>query len=148
MKNDIKEKALESFRAGMNCAQAVFTSYSSEIGYDRDVAAAVATGFGGGIGRLQGTCGAMTGSVMVISMDTARKHEANMQRKEVSYSKIQKFEEEFRKIHGSTDCRTLLNCEIRTEEGHRIAKEQNLFGTICEKCIANSIEIVDKLINE
>ena len=58
---------------------------------------------------------------------------------------VQKFSEKFKTIHGSTDCKSLLNCNLRTEEGHRYAKENNLFGTICEKCISDSIRIIEEL---
>ena len=59
---------------------------------------------------------------------------------------IQKFDDKFKTIHGATDCRTLLNCDIKSEEGHHYAKENNLFEKICEKCLADSVRLVNELI--
>jgi hypothetical protein len=59
---------------------------------------------------------------------------------------VQKFSEKFKQINGTTDCISLLKHEIKTEDGHRFAKENNLFGTVCEKCISDSIRIIEELI--
>jgi C_GCAxxG_C_C family probable redox protein len=140
-----EDKAICSFRSGLNCAQSVLTAYSDDLSFDNNLALGIACGFGGGMGRLQETCGAVTGSFMVLGIINSKKYTNNNERKEGTYFMVQKFSEEFKAIHGSTDCKSLLNCNLRTEEGHRYAKENNLFGTICEKCISDSIRIVEEL---
>jgi C_GCAxxG_C_C family probable redox protein len=144
----VEEKAIDSFRSGLNCAQAVVTAYSENLKYDNNLALTISCGFGAGMGRLQETCGAVTGSFMVLGIHNCRNVEDNAKRKEATYPMVQKFSEKFKQIHGSTDCRSLLNCEIKSEEGHRYAKEKNLFETVCEKCIKDSIKIVNQLIEE
>jgi C_GCAxxG_C_C family probable redox protein len=144
----IKERAIESFRSGLNCAQAVVTAYSDELHLDNNLAQSVSCAFGGGMGRLQETCGAVTGSFMVLGIHTCNKITENKVRKEVSYAMVQKFAEKFRELNGSTDCIDLLKCDLKTEEGNRYAKENNLFETVCEKCIADSINIVNELLEE
>jgi C_GCAxxG_C_C family probable redox protein len=140
-----EEKAIRSFRSGLNCAQSVLTAYSDDLSFDNNLALGISCGFGGGMGRLQETCGAVTGSFMVLGIINSKKYTNNNERKEGTYSMVQKFSEKFKTIHGSTDCKSLLNCNLRTEEGHRYAKENNLFGTICEKCISDSIRIIEEL---
>jgi C_GCAxxG_C_C family probable redox protein len=140
-----EEKAITTFRAGLNCAQAVLTAYSDELGIDKNLALTISCGFGAGMGRLQETCGAVTGSYMVMGIHTCRKYSDNKDRKEVTYAMIQKFSEKFKSINGTTDCRELLKCDLKTEEGMQYAKENNLFGTTCEKCITDSIRIVNEL---
>jgi C_GCAxxG_C_C family probable redox protein len=139
------EKALEQFRSGLNCSQAALTAYSDELKIDKEQALNLSLGFGGGMGRLQETCGAVTGSYMVIGLYNGTKFTENADKKEAAYTMIQKFSEKFKAIHGSTDCKSLLKCDLRTEAGHRYAKENNLFGTICEDCISDSIRIVGEL---
>jgi len=148
MINHIEEKAIAGFRAGLNCSQAVLTAYSDELGFDNNLALAVSCGFGGGMGRLQETCGAVTGSYMVLGVKTCKKLSDNKERKELTYSVIQEFSRKFKKLNGSTNCMDLLKCDLKTEEGNRFAKEHNLFGTVCEKCISDSIEIIEQLIKE
>jgi len=142
----LEEKAIEVFRSGLNCAQAVVTSYSDKLQFDNSIALSVACGFGGGMGRLQETCGAVTGSFMVLGVYNCKKISDNKDRKEKTYAMVQKFSEKFKNINGSTDCRSLLKCDLKTEEGHRYAIEHNLFGTVCEKCISDSIGIIEELI--
>lgn len=141
----IEEKAIGSFRSGLNCAQAVLTAYSEELDFDNNMATGVSCGFGGGMGRLQQTCGAVTGSFMVLGIFNSAKISDNNTRKEVTYSMVQKFSEKFKQIYGTTDCIALLKCDLKTEEGNRYAKENNLFGTVCEKCISDSLAILNQI---
>jgi C_GCAxxG_C_C family probable redox protein len=144
----IEEKAIRTFRSGLNCAQAVITAYSEEMKFDNNLALSVSCGFGGGMGRLQETCGAVTGSFMVLGIFNCNKLTDNKDRKEATYSMIQKFSQEFKLINGTTDCFELLKCDLKTEEGNRFAKENNLFGTVCEKCISDSVRTINKLIRQ
>ena len=144
----IEEKAIRTFRSGLNCAQAVLTAYSEEMKFDNNLALSLSCGFGGGMGRLQETCGAVTGSFMVLGIFNCKKLTDNKDRKEATYSMIQKFSQEFKQINGTTDCLELHKCDLKTEEGNRYAKENNLFGTVCEKCISDSVKTVNKLIRQ
>ena len=145
MTKQVEEKAIGSFKSGLNCAQAVLTSYSDELKFDNNMALNVACGFGGGMGRLQETCGAVTGSYMVLGIHNCKKFTDNSNRKEETYKMVQKFNEKFIQINGTTNCKSLLKCDLKTEDGHRYAKENNLFETVCEKCISDSIRIVNQL---
>lgn len=144
----IEEKAIRAFRSSLNCAQAVLTAYSEEMKFDNNIALSVSVGFGGGMGRLQQTCGAVTGSFMALGVFNCNKLSDNRDRKEATYCMIQKFSHEFKHINGTTDCLELLKCNLNTEEGNRYAKENNLFGTVCEKCISDSVRIISKLTKE
>ena len=145
---EIEEKTIRSFKSGLNCSQAVLSAYSDRLNFDNNLALSVACGFGAGMGRLQLTCGAVTGSFMVLGVYNGNKYADNTERKEKTYSMIQKFDEEFKKINGTTDCTKLLKCDLKTEEGHRYAIDNNLFETVCEKCILDSIGIIEELIEE
>jgi C_GCAxxG_C_C family probable redox protein len=146
--NTKTEKAIETFRGGYNCAQAVLTAYSEELHFDKEMAINVSCGFGGGMGRMQEKCGAVTGSFMVLSIYAGSKNQNNIDKKEKSYPLIREFNERFQQLNKSTVCRTILNCDIQTEEGHKYAVENNLFGTVCKKCITDSISIIDDLIKK
>jgi len=140
-----EEKAINSFRTGLNCAQAVLTAYSDDLNFDKNLALSISCGFGGGMGRLQETCGAVTGSYMVLSIYNCKKNSENNDRKEKSYAMIQEFNKKFKSINGSTECLSLIKCDIKTADGRKFAKENKLFDTICEKCILDSVKIIDEL---
>jgi C_GCAxxG_C_C family probable redox protein len=141
-----EEKAIGIFRSGLNCAQAVLTAYADDLNINSDLAVNISCGFGGGMGRLQETCGAVTGSYMVLGIFNGNKYSDNKDKKEVTYSMIQKFSERFKSFNGTTDCKSLIKCDLKTEEGQRYAKENKLFDTICEKCISDSLIIIEDLI--
>ena len=147
MKRSIEDKAIESFRAGLNCSQAVLTSYSENLNFDKNLAEIVSCGFGAGMGRLGETCGAVTGSYMVLGIFN-QTFPDNATRKEATYGMIQEFSKKFKQIYGTTDCESLIKCDLKTEEGRKYSKENNLFETVCEKCIKDSIKIVNQLIEK
>jgi C_GCAxxG_C_C family probable redox protein len=148
MEENTEKKAIESFRAGLNCSQAVFSAYSEKLGFDEKLALSVACGFGGGMGRLQETCGAVTGAYMAIGVYACKKYTDNKDRKEMSYAMIQEFSRKFKEIHSTTDCIDLLGVDLKTQEGNRMAREKNLFGTTCEKCISDSVRIVNDITSQ
>jgi C_GCAxxG_C_C family probable redox protein len=139
------EKAINSFRSGYNCAQSVLLAFKNDLGFDENLASSISVGFGGGMGRLQEKCGAVTGAFMVIGLYSSKMHQDNLNRKNHAYPLIQQFDEKFKSIHHTTQCRELLNCDLKTEEGHAFAVENKLFQKICEKCISDSVRIVEEL---
>lgn len=142
------DKAIESFRSGLNCSQSVVNAYAEQLNVDNEFAMSVSCGFGGGMGRLQETCGAVTGSFMVLGIYNCKKFNDNKERKSNTYAMIQRFSHKFKAIHGVTDCRTLMNCDLNTEEGLRYVAENNIHEKVCEKCIKDAVKIVDELIKE
>jgi C_GCAxxG_C_C family probable redox protein len=142
------DNAISSFRSGLNCAQSVLTAYTDELNVDNSLAMSISCGFGAGMGRLQQTCGAVTGAFMAIGIYNCKKFTDNKDRKENTYAMIQRFNDNFKSIHGVTDCKSLINCDLRTEEGRRYLAENNLHEKVCEKCISDAVGIVDELIKE
>ena len=85
---------------------------------------------------------------MVLGIYNCKKYTDNKDKKEETYSMIQRFSEKFKSIHGATDCKSLIKCDLKTEEGQSYAKENKLFESLCEKCISDSIKIVEELIEK
>lgn len=140
------QKALESFRTEQNCAQSVLTSYSDKLGFDKELALSITSGFGAGMGRLQKTCGAITGAFMLIGIYHDKYISDSDESKETTNAMIQQFNEKFTAIHQTTDCAKLLNCDLKTEQGQQYFHDNNLLEKVCEKCISSSIDIIDELI--
>jgi len=141
----ITQKAITNFKGGLNCAQAVVTSYADGMHFDTNLALGMACGFGGGMGRLQVTCGAVTGSFMVMGIHSCRKYTDNKERKEKTYAMVQEFSRRFKAIHGTLDCIDLMKCDLKTAEGQQYIKDHHLHEVVCEKCIADSIKIIDDI---
>ena len=68
----IEERAARAveLKAGCNCAQAVVLSYADKLPLEEETLRKLAAGYGGGMGCMEGTCGALVGAVMVAGMLT------------------------------------------------------------------------------
>ena len=64
------EKARDLFRAGYNCAQSVVGAFHEEMGLSLEDAVRLASSFGGGMGGMRETCGAVTGMFLVAGKPT------------------------------------------------------------------------------
>ena len=139
-----KDLALQKFNAGYNCAQSVLFQYSKSIGMDSNTAVKIATGFGGGMGRMQEVCGAVTGGILVLGMRHGRGSKDERPAMEVTYAKTRELMERFSEHHGSCICRVLLNgCDPSTEEGKKQFKEKDLLNTVCRPCVQTVIELLE-----
>jgi C_GCAxxG_C_C family probable redox protein len=142
-----QESAIEAFRSEYNCAQVTLMAFANEVGLDLETAKRVSAGFGAGMGRLQETCGTVTGAFMVFGLFNSKYIQDNDERKTVTYEMIQEFSEKFKSIHGSITCKNLLNINLNTEEGMEEAREKDLFVNVCEKCILTSINLIEEQID-
>jgi C_GCAxxG_C_C family probable redox protein len=140
------EIATATFQEHYNCAQAVLSAYAPELGLDCDKALRIATGFGGGMGRLAVTCGAVTGSFMALGLKYGMVDAANQAAKEKTYALVQEFAWKFKARCGALDCRDLLGCDLSAPDGLQIAREKQLFNTRCPLLIQTATEILDELL--
>ncbi len=142
---DRQRIASEIFNSGFNCTQAVLNSYQEDFDFDEKFALSISTGFGGGMGRLQKTCGAVSGAFMVISLYNAQKYKTIPERKTETYKMVQQFHKRFVELNNTSDCSELLGCDLNTEDGQLYQIENDLVKKVCEKCIIDSVKILDEL---
>jgi len=142
------ERAVSLFKQGFNCAQAILAIYGKESSLGRDTALKLASGFGGGMGAMGQTCGAVTGAFMIIGLKYGGTSSSDEEVKINTYKLIRKFAERFKSRNGTTICKELLGCDISTEEGLRTAKEKDLFSTICPKLVQDAAEILEEMVTE
>jgi len=139
--------AAETFQQGYNCSQSVFATYAEQLGCDRPTALRIATGFGGGMGRMAGTCGVVTGAFMALGLKYGMTDAQDQDVKLRMYEFVQEFAKRFTARQGSIVCKDLLGCDISTHEGHQQAKDQNLFKTRCVELVRTSTEILDEMLS-
>jgi C_GCAxxG_C_C family probable redox protein len=60
--------AVELFKSGYNCSQAVVAAFADLYGLSREEALKVSASFGGGIGRMRETCGAACGLFILAGL--------------------------------------------------------------------------------
>jgi C_GCAxxG_C_C family probable redox protein len=141
------ERAVAWFRLGYNCAQAVMAAFSGSLGIDERTARQMASGFGGGMGREQLTCGALSGAVMAIGCRFCDGDDVAASKERV-YAKTREVVSRFREQHGTTACRELLGVDMSTPEGRAQVKERDLTHRVCEPCVRHACAIVDEVLRD
>jgi C_GCAxxG_C_C family probable redox protein len=146
---DLSEKALSYFDNKFNCSQSVLTAFAEELGLTEDESLRVACAFGGGMGRQQHTCGAVTGAAMALGLKFGKGRNDEDEKKQQTYDKTVEFFDKFSGLNGSTNCRKLLNdLDMRNEDDLRLIKEQSLFHTNCRKYVTDAVKITEQIFQD
>lgn len=140
------ERASEIFSNGYSCSQAIIAAFSRDFGLDEDTALRIAGGFGGGLGRLGDTCGALSGAIMVIGLAYRGTEAGRCEAKDITYAKVRDAVERFREANGATKCRDLLGMDILSDEGDLKAREAGLYRTVCPKLVESAAGILEDLL--
>ena len=143
---DKVERAVTCFKEGFSCSQALLSTYGAQFGLNREMALKVSGAFGGGMGRMAETCGAVTGASMVIGLKYGMTRVEDEQTKEKAYSLVKEFVDKFKSRNGSIICRELLGCDISTPKGMALAKEKKLIATLCPKFVQDAAEIIEQIL--
>jgi C_GCAxxG_C_C family probable redox protein len=141
-----RDSALEYFSKGYNCSQSVLAAFAQDCGIDSATALKIACGFGAGMGRMQSTCGAVTGAIMVIGLIHGRPVDASGACREKTYSLVREFAREFLKRQGTLSCAELLSCDLSTPEGQCLFNERNLLDEVCFSCVKDAVAILEDIL--
>jgi C_GCAxxG_C_C family probable redox protein len=141
-----EEEASTYFKGICNCTQAVLKTYCTQYGLDKDKALKIATGFGGGMGGLGRTCGAVTGAYMVIGLRHGMGVNENIKAKGKTAQLVREFTNIFEKKNGSVICKELLDSEIDIPEDKENSDEDELVDRRCLGYVKNSVEILEALL--
>jgi C_GCAxxG_C_C family probable redox protein len=141
------EKAIEYFRNKFNCSQSVLTAFAADYGLSENDSLKISCAFGGGMGRQQYTCGALTGALMVLGLKYGKALNDPEEKKQYTYGKTRELFTEFKKLNGSVNCRELLDgLDLNDPDDHKKIIDRRLFDVKCEKCVADAAAITEKLL--
>jgi C_GCAxxG_C_C family probable redox protein len=122
-----EERAIERVKVlrdkGYNCAQAVACTFAEVVNLEERLLWRLSQGFGGGMGGYEGTCGALSGAIMVLSYLNS-----NQKSKEEVYAIVKELFDQFEEHFGTTVCKGL--------------KEEEL----CSECIEMGVRFAERLI--
>lgn len=141
--------AEQRFRNGCNCAQAVLLAFSDRTGLDEAAAMRIASGFGGGMGRMREVCGAVSGMFMAAGMILGEDGVPGREEKRALYAEIQELAARFRAENGSIICRELLAGAPTAPGGEPEARtEQYYRKRPCPELCRCAAEILDRYLRE
>lgn len=147
-KNDVskQKKASDYFQNGFNGSQSVFTVFGTDYGLSEDNCLKIACAFGGGMGRQQHICGAVTGALMALGLKYGKAMGDDESKKKETYRKTSDFFEEFKKLNGSSNCKELLNgLDMKDPEDYKKIMELGLFDNKCKKYVEDAVHIAEKV---
>lgn len=103
------QRAVELFKQGFNCSQAVFASCADLYGVnDEQLALRLSASFGGGMGRMRLVCGAASGMFMLAGLHNGSSTPHDNEGKMANYAFVQQLAGEFKGKYGSLICAELL----------------------------------------
>ena len=120
------ERAKAYFLQGYACSQAVALAFADVCGVSEETISKMMLPFGGGVGRLRMTCGAVSGMATVVGLVFAEAANTSENKKK-TYAIVQELCGKFKEETGSLICAELLsgmkvpvefggNAETRTKE--------------------------------
>ncbi len=125
--NERADKAIYFKRSGCNCCQAVAASCADLVEISQDNLISAASGFGAGMGCMEGDCGALIGAVMIAGLVTKGRS---------STAAAKNIFMRFRQMCGATVCKDLKG--ITT--GAVLCK--------CDDCVKNAVYALSEVLPE
>jgi C_GCAxxG_C_C family probable redox protein len=143
--SDPVEQAVDYFRQGFSCAQAVCAAFAPGLGLDAESALRVAGAFGGGIARQGALCGAAGGALMALGLRYAPT-QPDSAAKDYAYAQGREFLRRFRERFGALNCRELLACDVSDPQELERARQEGLFQSMCPQFVRGAAEIVAEML--
>ena len=138
------EKAEQLFLQGYACSQAIMVAFADLTGMDTRQAKLVAAPFGGGMGRLRLTCGALTGAFMVLGLLYGNEQPKDTETKYSCYELVRELEKQFRQLHQSSQCGEILQQHTTAAEVDRRGHHQK----ICHILVRDTARLLAELIGQ
>ena len=144
------EKAKEYFLQGYACSQAVALAFSDVCGIHENEISKIMLPFGGGLGRLRLTCGAVSGMAAVVGAVFADA-ENTPENKKNTYAIVQELCGKFQAQTGSLICAELLSgMKVPVEIGGVAEARTNEYykKRSCADMVALAAQILEEYLQE
>lgn len=128
------ENTIKRHDKGYNCAQAVACTYCDLLGLEEETVFRMTEGFGAGMGGMEGTCGALSGAVLLAGLKNSDGKLDAPKTKGRTYKLSKEMVKRFREACGSTVCRELKGA----------GKGKPIHS--CEACIRDAAAIVENIL--
>ena len=133
MESRVKETIVRHDK-GYNCAQAVACTYCDLFGYKEEDVFRMTEGFGLGMGCMAGTCGALSGAVLLAGLKNSDGQIDAPKTKGKTYKLSRQLLERFQECCGSTICAELKGVTTGTPVHS------------CADCIMDAAAIVENVL--
>jgi C_GCAxxG_C_C family probable redox protein len=143
--SEVRQAAEQAFASGLYCAESVVLALAQAQGIKSDLLPKAATSFCSGMARSCGTCGALTGAMMGLSLGLGRSQTGEPV--DAAYTATQRLIGEFEQAFGARDCHVLLGCDLNTAQGQATFRDNRL-GERCARYTGKAAEIAARILAE
>ncbi len=143
-----KEKAVQKFMKGYNCAQSIVSTFSEELGLMEKQALMITTGLGAGINYQGKTCGAVLGAYIILGLRYGVENADDQEGKLKLRKLLDQFSKDFSEKYNSLNCKDILGLDVSKEEELEELREKNAFREVCPKVVETAAIIVDKMLKD
>lgn len=140
------KEAKRQFEKGFSCAPAVLSTYSEQLGLGKELALKIACGFGGGIGRMGRTCGAVTGAVMLIGLKHGQADADDAKSGQETRKLVKEFVDRFTALYDSIECRELIGYDLSNSRELKSARESGVFQSKCAGFVYDAARILEDIL--
>lgn len=141
------ELARKYFKEGYNCCQAVVLAFCDDVELKKETAIAIASSFGGGVGRLREICGAVSGMCIIAGLKYGYTSPDATTEKADHYKLIQQLAAEFEAQNGSIICRVLTGIEKASHVPEK-RNDEYYKKRPCDCLVYDAAAILEKMIAE
>ena len=121
-----KELAIQLKHNRHNCCQAVLGAFADEVSLSEDALRQLGAAFGGGMGRMEGTCGALVAAEMLLGL---KRFEGRPVGRDAAA-----LHKRFEELCGATICK-----DLKGRDTHVVLCE-------CDDCIRHAVELAEELL--
>jgi len=143
-----KDKAVQTFLDGYNCAQSVVSAFSEDMGLQKEHALKLAAGLGAGLNYQGKTCGAVLGAYIILGLrygtDISNNQEGKLKLRKI----LDQFSKEFKAEYSSLECREILGLDVSKEEELEQLRKKNAFEEICPVVVETASKVLEKILKE
>lgn len=142
-------KARKLFQQGYNCSQSVAGAFYEELGIPLETAVRLSSSFGGGMGGLRSTCGAVTGMFLVAGLLFGYDSPTDYNAKKAHYARIRQLAADFTKKHDTLICRELLAALPGKLQQDPLPRTKEYYKVRpCVRFVETAAALLDQLIAE
>ena len=127
-------KSMELHKKGYNCCQAVACAFLDKTGLDEETMFRITEGFGLGMGGMKGTCGAISGAVVLAGLMNSSANLEKPDSKGATYKLSKQIVNEFIDMNKSAVCK-----DIKGVETGEVLRS-------CDGCIQDAVVLAAKIL--
>ncbi len=129
---DVEKYVEQMHDRTFNCCQCVLCALANQVDLDEQTLFRIGEGFGGGLGTLNGVCGALSGAVILAGLKNSDGNMEAPKSKPSTMAMVRKMQDSFREEVGAIICReikgvdtgkVLCSCPDCVRIAARIAEE-------------------------